>query len=255
MADLFLLKKVIGVLIMPFSIIIILLLLSLLSFNRSPKFSFRCFAGSFILLLVLSFGPVADRLISPIEQQYPAFTKSKTPVDYIIILGCGHSSNDKLPALSQLKHCSLERLVEAVRIYQLYPNAQIIASGYSGADQRSNAEVVKEAAISLGVPRERILTEPYPLDTEEEAILIAPRIKGSNAILVTSASHMPRAMKFFNQQGSVPIAAPAGFNVKNIASEKGWGYWIPSVTNLQKSTTAWYESVGQLWQWLKFWLP
>ncbi len=249
--NLFLLKKIISTLVMPLSIILLLLLLALIFYKKNPKFSFKCLLVSFIFLLVSTLPPVSDSFMEPIENNYPAFTEHNKPVDYIIILGCGHTSDKRLPELSQLKTCSLQRLVEAFRIYQLHPEAQIITSGHAHSDIMSNAQKVKLAAISLGIPSAKILVENFPKDTEEEAELIAPRVKGSTTVLVTNANHMPRSMRYFALQGVNPIAAPTGYWVKNSPAAKDWNYYIPKAHKLKQTTDVWHETLGRVAQWLK----
>jgi len=249
--DLFLLKKIISALIMPLTIILILLFLALLFAKKKPNFSFKCLIAGVSLLLLCTMPPVADSLMQPIEDNYPTFTKQNKPVNYIVILGCSHTSDKRLPALSQLKICSLQRLVEALRIYQLHPEAQIITSGHAFGDAISNAQKVKQAAISLGIPAAKILVENFPKDTEEEAELIAARVKGSTMVLITNANHMPRSMKYFEEQGIKPIAAPTGYWVKNSTTTKDWGYYIPNASKLKQTTTVWYETLGRTVQWLK----
>ena len=61
-----------------------------------------------------------------------------------------------------------------MRIYHLHPEARIITSGYGGVNPVSNAETVKQSLILLGIPAQKIITENFPKDTEEEAQLIAP---------------------------------------------------------------------------------
>jgi len=195
--------------------------------------------------------PVSDSLMQPIENNYPTFTKQQKSIDYIIILGCAHTSDKRLPELSQLKVCSLQRLVEALRIYQLHPEAQIITSGHAHGDIMSNAQKVKLAAVSLGIPKDKILVENFPKDTEEEAELIASRVKGSTTVLITNANHMPRSMKYFEQQGIVPIAAPTGYWVKSTSAAKDWNYYFPNANKLKQTTVVWYETLGRLVQWFK----
>lgn len=248
--DLFLLKKIISALIMPLSLIIILLFLGILFYRKYPKFSFRCTCTATLLLFLSAFPPFSDWIMSPIEKQYPSFKNSSKTIDYIIILGCSHTNDKTLPTTSRLKACSLQRLVEAIRIYQLHPEAKIITSGGAFGQQTSNAQAVKQAAISLGIPENNIITENFPKDTQEEAELISPRVIGTNVVLVTNADHMPRAIKYFKQNGVNPIAAPAGHWVKNNTAHKNWRYYIPSSNKIEQSTTAWYEGIGLLWQWL-----
>ncbi|MDO6507891.1 ElyC/SanA/YdcF family protein [Colwellia sp. 4_MG-2023] len=249
--DLFLLKKVISAAIMPINLVLILLTLSLLYCRKRPKRSVKYLISAVLLLTISSMPVVSDKLMVNIENKYESFTHSSKPVDYIIVLGGWHVANDALPVTSQLNTNSLERLVEVLRIYQLHPEATIITSGYYIKDQLSHAQTMKQSLVLLGVPANKIMTENFPKDTEEEAQLIGPRVQGHNVVLVTNASHMLRAIKYFQAQGVEPIPAPTGFMVKNINGPKGWGYYVPKSKSLQITTAAWYESLGLFVQWLK----
>jgi uncharacterized SAM-binding protein YcdF (DUF218 family) len=249
--DLFLLKKIVTVLVMPINIVLILLFLSFIFRQNKPGASTKFFFVAVTLLLICTLPPVSDRFMAAIESKYPPYEKIDTPVDYIVVLGCRHSSAQWLPATSQLGTCSLQRMVEALRIYNLHPQARIITSGYAGINKMSNAEAVKNSLVLLGVPSQKIMTENYPKDTEEEALLIAPRVLGTQVILVTNADHMPRSMNYFEAQGVNPIAAPTGYWVKGLETDKGWSYYLPNGRKLDQTTTAWYEFLGLVVQWLK----
>lgn len=249
--DLFLFKKVISAAIMPLSVIIILLLVALVCYKKASELGFKCLLAGTVLLIVTSLPPFADWAMAPLENKYPAFTHSEKPIDFIIILGCSHTTDAALPITSQLKVCSLQRLVEALRIYRIHPEATLITSGGTYRQQPSNAEAVKQAAISLGFPENKIIIENLPRDTEEEAQLISPRITGANVVLITNTDHMSRSMKYFQENGVNPIAAPVGYWVKGLDHEKNWNYYLPNIYKLEQTTTAWYEYVGLFWQWLK----
>lgn len=249
--DLFLLKKIITVLFMPINIVLLLLVFALVVHRKKPKQSIKSLSAAFIILLVSSFAPFSDTVMTAIENDYPPYIKTNMPIDYIVVLGCRHNTNAELPVTSQLANCSLQRVVEAVRIYQLHPEARIITSGYGGYNPVSNAETVKQSLILLGIPAQKIITENFPKDTEEEAQLIAPRVQGTQVILVTNANHMPRSINYFQAEGIYPIAAPTGYWVKDPNSDKNWGYYMPSSRKLEQSTTAWYESLGLIVQWFK----
>lgn len=249
--DLFLLKKIVSALIMPLSLVIILLLLAIIFYHYKKKLSFYCLIFATLLLTLGSFRPFANLLMAPIEENHRAFTRSSVPVDYIIILGCAHTTDAQLPATSELGICSLQRLVEAIRISRIHPEAQLITSGYASYDETSNAEKVKQAAMLLGVAEKKIIVEGFPQDTEEEAQLMAPRVSGKNVVLVTNSDHMPRAIKYFQQQGIYPIAAPAGKWTKGMDDEKYWPDYLPKPMHLEQTTHAWYESLGRAVQWLK----
>ena len=162
--DLFLLKKIITILIMPINIVLLLLIFSLIFHRKKPKHSFKSLSAAFIILLVSSFAPFSDTVMTAIENDYPPYAKANMSVDYIVVLGCRHNTNTQLPVTSQLANCSLQRMVEAVRIYQLHPEARIITSGYGGHNPISNAETVKQSLVPLGIPAQKIFTENFQKD-------------------------------------------------------------------------------------------
>ena len=93
-----------------------------------------------------------------------------------------------------------------------------------------------------------ILREPR--DTEEEAAQVAKLVGEQPFILVTSANHLPRAMRFFEAKGLHPIPAPAN----QLAIDSPLNIWdraTPSSMFLGHTERARYETLGSLWQWLK----
>jgi len=249
--DLFLLKKIITVLVMPINIVLLLLLFALIVHRTKPKQSKKTLSTAIVILLLGAFPPLSNTVMTTIENDYPPYVKSNLAIDYIVVLGCGHNNNADLPVTTQLANCSLQRMVEALRIYNLHPEARIITSGAAGQNQISNAETVKQSLVLLGVPAQKIITENFPKDTEEEAQLIAPRVQGTQVILVTNAEHMPRSMNYFQTEGVFPIAAPTGYWVRDPDGDKNWGYYIPSSHTFQQTTVVWYETLGLVVQWFK----
>ena len=72
---------------------------------------------------------------------------------------------------------------------------------------------LRELADDLGVDVPRADVLGTPLDTAQEARAIAALIGRAPFILVTSAYHMPRAMRLMLQAGLDPIPAPTGQRV------------------------------------------
>lgn len=249
---LFTLKKVIGgmLLPLPFLLFMIGLAICLLWFSRFQKTAKGLLTASWLVLLLLSLQPVADGLLRPIEDRYPTLHTSE-PVKYIVVLGGGYTWNPDWAPSSNLINNSLPRVTEGVRLWLANPEATMI---FTGAPARTNpvstAEAGARVAESLGVPRSRIVTLDTPKDTEEEAAAVAATIGSQPFILVTSASHLPRAMIFFRQQGLNPIPAPAN----QLAIDSPLNFWermIPSPNWLMHSDRVGYETLGRVWQWLK----
>ncbi|WP_380181440.1 envelope biogenesis factor ElyC [Kalamiella sp. sgz302252] len=246
---LFTLKKAIGGLLLPLPLLLLIMAsgLFLLWFSRWQKTGKIILSSAWLILLLISLQPVADSLLAPVENRYATW-QDKQKADYIVVLGGGYTWNPQWAPGSNMIGNSLPRLVEGIRLWRENPGSKMIFTG--GAAQNnpvSSAEVTARVAQSLGVPREEIITLDKPRDTSQEAVEVAKVVGSRPFLLVTSASHLPRAMIFFQQQGLHPLPAPA--NQLAIASPLNiWEKVMPSSLWLGHSERAIYESLGRLWQ-------
>lgn len=249
---LFILKKIIGGLLLPlpFLLLVIGVAILLLWFSRWQKTGKALLTAGWMILLLLSLQPVADSLLKPIENTYPTWRGGER-VNYIVVLGGGYTWNPEWAPSSNLINNSLPRLTEGVRLWQANPGAKIIFTGAPAmTNSVSTAEAGARVAQSLGVPRGDIITLDSPKDTQEEASAVLKEIGQQPFLLVTSASHLPRAMIFFRSVGLNPIPAPA--NQMAIDSPLNpWERFIPSPLWLTHSDRVGYETLGRIWQWLK----
>ena len=102
-------------------------------------------------------------------------------------------------------------------------------------------------AKALGVKEENLLINPLPKDTKEEALFTKTIVGEKPFVLVTSATHMPRAMMLFKSLGLNPIPAPTDFYTKEFK-----GYWqLPNMNSFYVSKVAMHEYIGILWSKLK----
>ncbi|MGL5947476.1 MAG: YdcF family protein [Aeromonas sp.] len=229
---------------LPLAIILLLLALVLLSATRWQRLGRSLIAFSALLLSLLGVRPVSVALAWPLERQYPAFATDAHPqLDAIVVLGHGHSSDPSLPLRAWQSTSALARTLEGVRLAQHYPQAKLIFSGYSDSDRFSNAEVNTERAIELGITPARIQRYAQNKDTHDEALTIAHAWRGQNVALVTSASHMPRAMALYQAQGLSALAAPTDY----LSQRQGpWTArdFIPRATYLRASELVWHEWLG-----------
>lgn len=249
---LFTLKKVIGGLMLPLPLLLLFMAagIILLWSSRFQKSGKLLVSASWLVLLLLSLQPVADRLLRPIEQHYPTWHGGQH-VQYVVVLGGGYTWNPAWAPSSNLINNSLPRLAEGIRLWRENPGAMLIFTGAAAkTNPISTAEAGARVAESLGVPREAIIVLDRPKDTEEEAAAVKARIGDAPFLLVTSASHLPRAMIFFQHAGLRPLPAPAN----QLAIESPLNPWekaIPSPFWLMHSDRVGYETLGRIWQWLK----
>lgn len=239
---------------MPLTIVIILLLATIYFYLKKSRYVKHGLLSATSLLILTSCPPVADNLIESLEYDYLPYVKEQNSrLDFIVVLGCYHFSDSRLPATIELATCSSQRLVETIRIAHLHPEAHIITSGAAGHNPESNAEKMKQALILMGISESRIFTEGSPGNTHQEAKLISPRVTDSRFVLITNADHMRRSINYFEQQGTQPIAAPASYYVKGDTNVKGfnWKYYTPKISSLEKTTVYWYETLGLFVQKIK----
>ncbi|WP_409418998.1 ElyC/SanA/YdcF family protein [Marinomonas sp. RS-M-Aa-14] len=229
---------------MPIPLTLLAMLLAFFLMKKCPKFAKLLLFCAILLLGLTSWSPVADKLIATVEHDFPVFDIQQ-PVDVVIVLGSGHKDLSNTPEIMQLGNSALFRLEEGLRILKANPNAQLFVSGYSGEMTEPHAEIMRRAAIELGVQPNRIKAFPLAKDTEEEAKSMKPYLDGKQAALVTEASHLKRASIFFEKAGINIIPAPALY----LGSEKS--DWQIDANAAYKSQRAFYEWLGRGWQWIK----
>lgn len=238
-------KKIIGSLLMPLPVLLVTLFIALLFCVKQKKLPWSVSFISVLCLWLISTPWMASILVAPLEAQFPAFNATKHPVvQKIVVLGCDVRPNPALPANSQLGNCAITRLVEGVRLANLYPNAELFVSG-AGIGKATNSALMTQTAMSLGIARNRIKQNPMALDTADEARFLAPHLVDFKVALVTSGSHMHRAKSLFNAQGIEVIPAPTDF--ANFESWHSSRMWIANADALRIVTAHVHEWVGLTW--------
>ena len=247
----FLLKKLISMFLMPLPLGVLFIVLALvLLYRHKMKPAKLLLALSIGWLFLFSYPPVANTLLSSLESNTPTLHKAPANIKYIYVLGGGHHTDDNLPITSQVVETSVVRLTEGIRLYhQLHEEPTIIVSGGRGSfNPNTHAAMQKKLALALGVKTEKIRLSPGPRDTEEEAIAAKKLLGDKPFILVTSASHMKRAMIFFKHEGLHPIPAPTN----HLASTQHLDYTkFFSSDALEKSRIVFHEVLGLIWQKIK----
>jgi uncharacterized SAM-binding protein YcdF (DUF218 family) len=247
----FLLKKIVASFLMPLPLFALLFLVGVFYLYRSQLKKAKVLLSlSFLWLFLISYSPLVNSLLYPYENRIASLQHAPKETQYIYVLGGGHHQDDALPIGSQINPVSVIRLNEALRIFhQLHQKPTLILSGYSGRHESiSHAKMLEKLALSLGIPKEKIHLEPTPKDTQDEARQAKHYIKDAPFVLVTSASHMPRALAIFHHYGLTPTPAPTN----HLAYVAHPNYFdIFSAKALYKATLLWHEILGSLWQAIK----
>lgn len=225
---LFTLKKIIAFFLMPISIGLMLCLVALYflfaeKIKKAKIFLFLSLSWFFLI----SFAPISNALIKPLEDVYPKISDEVNNVEYVLLLG-GDFQN---------------RAYEVLRLYEKIENLKIITSGFAGAKKVSDAMESKEKLIQLGVKEEDILVQTTPQDTYEEAVEVKKLVGSEPIIVVTSAIHMPRAMLIFKNEGLNVIPAPTHF----LYQEELSFYHMVNAQHALNTQKALHEYIGMVY--------
>jgi uncharacterized SAM-binding protein YcdF (DUF218 family) len=117
--------------------------------------------------------------------------------------------------------------------------------------KKTEGEVLKEYAISNGIPAEKIFVTKDVENTADEAVAVKELISPSKKIiLVTSAFHMYRAKRLFEKQGFEVVSYNVDYkiigNSKNTLMDL-----LPSAGNLELTETGVRELLGRLFYLIK----
>lgn len=245
----FLFKKLVSVASMPLMLALGLLLLALLLRLLSRQRASTMVTGLAVLWVFLaSWAPVADALLAPLESRHAPLLNSSRhgEVRTVMVLGGGFQPETRLPITSQVGATALTRLTEGIRLYRQLPSARLVVSGGAVFTDVPMAMGYHTLALGLGVNPADIVTLEQPRDTGEEARALARQHAADEPFfLVTSASHMPRAMRHFEAAGLQPIAAPTRH--RSMREDRSrWDYWVPQARHLRKTERAIHEYLGLL---------
>lgn len=174
----------------------------------------------------------------------------------IVVLGGGSQSmRIEEQSLDLLSSQSAFSVLETVRVSRLLGTPLIIASGGRPSPRsqlRSEAEVIRDALVRLGVPADRIVVETASNNTRDQAVMVPAMLRERNIdrwVLVTSRRHMPRSLRLFRAQGTNPVPSPAARESDGVSRA-----WWPSGDSLQESRWMLREYAAFAYSWMRGWL-
>lgn len=244
-----LITKVITALAMPLGLLVLGLAVLVVVLRRQ-----RVVAGALFALLAaiwtVSTPAFASWIWRAWEAQYPPIPLEQVPqADAAIILGgmLGPSG----PDFRQIDMGpAIDRLHLGLRLYRAGKVRRLIVTGgdwLGRKDIPQEADLARNVLEDWGVPREAVLAETASRNTRENAANVKRLLEAQgigSALLVTSAFHMPRAMRTFSA---------AGLDVTPVATDHRAGPtgsltvldFLPDSSALAGSTVVWKEWVGR----------
>ena len=196
---------------------------------------------------------IASGLLESWHQPFDRTTTAR--FDAVVVLGAGVEAKGSLRPSDQLSGISMQRTLCGVDRFTEGRAPRLVLSGGDatifGEGPKESVEM-QRLAVRLGVPENAILLEDQSRTTYENAVGVKRVLGQGSILLVTSASHMARAVGLFRQQGFTVTPAPCSYRVQD------WpGIWssldlfdiLPSLGALDKFTNAFVEAVGTITYW------
>ena len=222
------------------------------------------------ILAYFAFGssPISMALLGRLENKYSPLLDihEVEDVDTVVMLTGAAWEDPRVPSTSQVGEITVSRLLEAIRLLRMIPGAKILISGGpldSAGIGVPISQIVGDLTREMGIPGERILLETKSTNTYENGVEIRKILGDKPFILVTSASHLPRAIGVFQKLGLSPIPAPADFRAIRSKPRVGGSTGelvramisaLPSPDNLSHSERAFHEYAGFVWYWVRGWM-
>lgn len=247
-----LLHRFAHILIDPFLHLVLTALLGCWLYFRERKRTAQwCWYYSIGALFIVSTSPVPELLVLQRESQYGVLAAEQLSTvsndsTHVLVLGAGHLVNPQYKSHDRLYPTALKRLVEGITLQRQLAGAKLILCGDVSRGLETQAELLAQTAISLGVTPQDTFLLPDASNTQQEAAFYSNRFEqGTTLLLVTSALHMPRAMYWFEQQGLHPIAAPTDHLIMTDAKHL-LANWGPSTRKMRLMESVLHEYAGGL---------
>jgi len=192
---------------------------------------------SVLILFVSLYTTAGAYVVQGLEERFPHPAADPADLKCMIVLG-GATQNEVTTARGGYELDSAgDRLIEALRLAQRYPQARIVISGGDGSiggTYEGDAVISERFFTALGIPTSRMV--------EDKTKELLAQNGLSDCLLITSGFHMPRSMGIFRKQG-IPVV-PWPVDYRSTGKERlGFDFTQPS-RNAQLLATGLREWVG-----------
>jgi uncharacterized SAM-binding protein YcdF (DUF218 family) len=213
---------------------------------------------SLLLLVTLSSPLVATPLIGLLESWHrpPQLTPTDR-FDAIVVLAGGIEEKGSLRPTTEPSSYSRNRTTCGVNLYQQGYAPTLVLTGGDGqifGTGPQEAVEMKRWAVRLGVPESATKIDTEARNTYENATGTKRLLGPASILLVSSASHLPRAVPVFTKQGFRVTPAPCDYASQNLPREN-WDNIdpfdvLPNDISLQYTREAVSEVAGIVIYWL-----
>jgi uncharacterized SAM-binding protein YcdF (DUF218 family) len=249
------LSKLLPLFVYPLGLACLLLLVALFTVWKQPRWTALLIGLAFVILLLGGNGAIANEVVYSLEKQY--LPPAELPqADAIVVLGGAVRSQFPPRPWIDVSEAG-DRPIHGAQLYRQGKAPLVILSGgrieWQGGGPPESGDMAK-LVEALGVPATAIVQDPTSLNTYENAVNVKQILdqRGLKQILlVTSATHMPRAIQIFKKLGIDAVPAPTDFLISEqerrepVSTPQGKILaTLPEAENLHRLTRAIKEYIG-----------
>ena len=227
----------------------------LVLFTQKKKLGKIILLVGIVLVALFGYPLVPDLILNPLERYYPPVVFSKTndspkiTAPLIGILGNSSYWDSNTPSNLRMNQDYVTRILEGVRLHRHLPNARLIISvpGQQMNDQEK-MKLISEFMHIIKVDETKVDIFTAALDTEDEIIAFKSKAGTNLCYVVSTSSHLPRAMVLAGRHKLNAIPSPASYLVTPPGEVFTPEKLFPGAENFRNAERAVYEYLGLAWE-------
>jgi uncharacterized SAM-binding protein YcdF (DUF218 family) len=214
----FLISKALAFVLTPSNLLMMFGLLGLLlMLFRWRRLGISFIGAAIVGLAVAGWSPLGPVLLMELEERFPKPEMPAT-ITGLVMLGGAVDIHITQARGSEAWNDQAERITAVAELANKFPNARIILSGGAGKpDGINESSITKQALVAMGLSEARLEIETRSRNTCENAtqsVVVAAPKAGDVWLLVTSASHMPRAVACFRAANFPVVPYPVDYRTR-----------------------------------------
>ena len=205
---------------------------------------------AFIVLVVSSNPIIGNYLMQKLEYPYvPVSINSLQKHDAIVVLSMGGTKKVRTNSNTRYEIVNASRFFSGLELFKNYKADLLIFTAGQvpwNVNRKPEGIVLKNKAISIGIPQSKILVTENVKNTYEESIAVKKLMpNNSSIILVTSAFHMQRSKNLFEKQGFDVFPFSVDFQSSN--NKISIMSFLPSLGAIKNTSSFIRENIGRIY--------
>lgn len=241
-------NKILPIIVSPLGLVIILITFGIFWRKMLPLLV------AVILLLILSLPIVSQQLTGFLEKNYhPISVHQINAADTVVVLSGMIKTIGQSDNLKYEFNDAVDRILAGIQLLKLNKAKKIIVTQgrLPWSMGLSEGDILAEFIQSQGISSDKIMLTGIVQNTNDEAIAVSKILpKNSSIILVTSAFHMPRAEKVFQNQNLKVISYAVDF--RKSAKKTDIIDFLPSSKSFHESNIYFREMLGRAFYALRY---